>query len=144
MITLRSRPGWWVVGFGAALLAAGPAGSALAQTPNGIEQVQDAFADGDAHALLGGASDRVEIALLGRSRLYSRQQAVHVMLDFFRRYPPEGFTIQSQAREEGSWFATGQYRYKHAEHPLQVYLRLRLRDNQWELREVRIEERQRE
>jgi hypothetical protein len=144
MITLRSRPGWWIVGVSAVLLAAGPVGPTLAQTPNGIEKVQDAFADGDAYALLGGASDRVEIALLGRSRLYSRQQAVHVMLDFFRRYPPEGFTLQSQDREEGSWFATGLYRHRHAEHPLQVYLRLRLRDDRWELREVRVEERQRE
>ena len=66
------------------------------------------------------------------------------MQDFFRRYPPEGFALQSQAQEQGSWFATGRYRYKHAEQPLLVYLRLRLKSDQWELREMRIEERQRE
>ena len=137
-------PRWWIVGFSMALLAAGPAGRAVAQTQHGIGKVQGAFAQGDARALLGDASDRVEIALLGRSRLYSRAQAFYVMQDFFRRYPPEGFTLQSQAQEQGSWFATGRYRYKHAEQPLLVYLRLRLKSDQWELREMRIEERQRE
>lgn len=135
---------WGIIGFSIALLAGGPVGRTVAQTPYGIEKVQDAFAKGDAHALLDDASDRIEIGLFGRSRLYSRAQAIHVVQGFFQRYPPAGFTLQSQAPEEGSWFATGQYRYKHAEHPLQVYLRLRLKNDQWELREVRIEERRRE
>lgn len=138
-----SRLGW-ILGFSIVLLAGGAVKPAAAQTPFGIETVQDAFAKGDARALLNGASDRVEIALLGRNELYSRAQAIHVVQGFFQRYPPVGFTLQSQAKEEGSWFATGRYRYKHAEHPLQVYLRLRLKDDQWELREVRIEERRRE
>ncbi len=144
MTRLRPMPRWWIVGFSMALLAAGPVGRAVAQTQHGIGKVRDAFAQGDARALLGDASDRIEIALLGRSRLYSRAQAFYVMQDFFRRYPPEGFTLQSQAQEQGSWFATGRYRYKHAEQPLLVYLRLRLKSDQWELREMRIEERQRE
>ncbi len=135
---------WGIIGFSIALLAGGPVRRTVAQTPYGIEKVQDAFAKGDAHALLDDASDRIEIGLFGRSRLYSRAQAIHVVKGFFQRYPPVGFTLQSQAQEEGSWFATGRYRYKHAEHPLQVYLRLRLKNDQWELREVRIEERRRD
>ena len=107
-----------------------------------LDQVQEAFAAGDADALLGEAADRVEIALLGRSKLYSRAQAIYVMQDFFRRYPPEAVTLKNNAQDDGSWFATGQYHYKHAGHPLQVYLRLHLKDRQWQLREVRIEQRQ--
>ena len=123
------------------LLGAFVAGPVWAQQA-ALEQVQEALAAGDADALLGEAADRVEIALLGRSKLYSRAQATYVMQDFFRRYPPETFTLQNNAQDNGSWFATGRYQYKHAEHPLQVYLRLHLKGQLWQLREVRIEQRQ--
>ena len=106
-----------------------------------LSQVQEAFAAGNADAVLAGAADRVEIALLGQSKLYSRAQATYVMEDFFRRYPPEAFTLHNDAREDGNWFATGRYQYKHAEQPLYVYVRLRLKGQQWELLEVRVEQR---
>lgn len=106
-----------------------------------LNQVQEAFATGDADAVLADAADRVEIALLGQSKLYSRAQATYVMEDFFRRYPPEVFTFHNDAQEDGNWFATGRYQYKHAEQPLHVYVRLRLKGEQWELLEVRVEQR---
>ena len=124
-----------------ALLAGFRGTAAQAQQGQALMQMQDAFAGGDAEALLGDAADRVEIALLGQSKLYSRAQAIYVMDDFFKRYPPEGFTLQNDAQDEGNWFATGRYQYVHADQPLHVYLRMRLKDQQWELREVRIEER---
>ena len=142
--SLRPMLRGWIIGCSIVLLAGGSVTRAVGQTPDGIEKVQQAFETGDAPSLLSNASDRIEIALLGRSRLYSRAQAIHVVQGFFQRYPTAGFTIQSQAREESSWFVAGRYRYKHAEHPLQVYLRFRLKDDAWELREVRVEERQRE
>ena len=100
---------WGIIGFSIVLLAGGPVGQTVAQTPYGIEKVQDAFAKGDAQALLDDASDRIEIGLFGRSRLYSRAQAIHVVQGFFQRYPPVGFTLQSQAQEQDSWFATGRF-----------------------------------
>ena len=118
-------------------LATGPV---LAQEA-ALDQLQEAFATGDADAVLADAADRVEIALLGQSKLYSRAQATYVMADFFRRYPPESFTLRNDAREDGNWFATGRYQYKHAEQPLHVYVRLRLKGDQWELLEVRVEQR---
>ncbi len=124
-----------------ALLAAGPA---AAQQATPLARLGQAFEAGDAHALLADAADRVEIALLGSSKLYSRAQATYVMQEFFREYPPEQFTLQNESRTEGSWIAAAHYRYKRAEHPLQVYVRLRVKGEQWELREVRVEERQRE
>ena len=123
------------------LLGGFGAGPVWAQQGAALSQVQEAFAAGDAKALLGEAADRVEIALLGGSKLYSRAQAIYVMEDFFRRYPPETFTLQNDAQEDGNWFATSRYRYKHAERPLHVYLRLRKKDGRWQLHEVRVEER---
>lgn len=129
----------WTLG----LLSLGVAGSAWGQEPP-LLKVQEAFAAGDANALLGEAADRLEIALMGQSKLYSRAQATYVMEDFFRRYPPEQFTLQNDSQGGGNWFATGQYHYKHTEQPLHVYVRLHRKGEQWELREVRIERRQRE
>ncbi len=117
------------------------AGPAQAQQ-TALDRVEEAFKTGDADALLSEAADRVEIALLGRSKLYSRAQATYVMKDFFRRYPPGTFTPRNNTPDGSNWFATGLYQYKHAEQPLQVYLRLHLKDQQWQLREVRIEQRQ--
>ncbi len=117
------------------------AGPALAQQ-TALDRVEEAFKNGDADALLDEAADRVEIALLGGSKLYSRAQATYVMKDFFQRYPPEAFTPRNNTPDGSNWFATGLYRYKHTRQPLQVYLRLHLKDQQWQLREVRIEQRQ--
>ncbi len=129
--------------FAAALLVLLPLGQAAAQQ-EALPRLQRAFVAGNAHALLAAAADRVEIALLGRGKLYSRAQATYVMQDFFREYPPEAFALQSESRTDGSWIAAGQYRCKQAERPFQVYLRLRLKEAQWELREIRIEEHLRE
>lgn len=117
---------------------------APAQEATPFDALREAFAAGNAPVLLRDAGERVAIALLGNSKLYSRAQATYVMQDFFQRYPPEAFTLQNNERDGSNWFATGRYRYRHAEQPLQVFLHLRLKDEQWELREVRIEQRRRE
>ena len=130
----------WLVAVLAVLLGGLAGGPAQAQEA-ALDRVQVAFADGDADAVLADAADRVEIALLGQSKLYSRAQATYVMEDFFRRYPPDVFTLDNSAGDEANWFATGRYRYKHADKPLHVYLRLRQKAERWELLEVRVEQR---
>lgn len=142
MATLNDivRRGWLLAVLGFGMLGGLAAGPVQAQEA-ALSRLQEAFAAGDADAVLADAADRVEIALLGQSKLYSRAQATYVMEDFFRRYPPETFTLHNDARDEGNWFATGRYQYKHAEQPLHVYLRLRLRGEQWEVLEVRVEQR---
>lgn len=129
-----------------ALLLLGLASPATAQdttgtAPNALEHLQAAFVAGDADALLEGAADRVEITLLGQSRLYSRAQAMYVMRDFFREYAPERFVLVSENQAEGSWIADAQYGYRGAEQILQIYLRLRQLADGWELREIRIAQR---
>lgn len=128
------------------LLLGGVAAPSAAQdstaAPDALVRLQAAFVAGDADALLGGAAERVEITLLGQSRLYSRAQAMYVMRDFFREYVPEQLLLVSENQAEGSWIADAQYRYRGAERALQVYLRLRHHADGWELREIRIEQRQ--
>jgi hypothetical protein len=111
------------------------------QTP--LVEIREALRRGDAQALLAVAAERVEIALLGRSTLYSRSQATYVLQDFFRHYPPKRFVLINDSRAGGSWFAVGRYEVQGGDQPLDVYLRLRARGGGWELREVRIEQRRR-
>jgi len=144
MVGYRLGWGWWIGMLGMVLAGSVVAAPARAQQMEALGRLREAFVAGDANALLRDASDRVEIALLGRSKLYSKAQGTYVLQDFFRRYPPQDFTLQHNEPEAGNWFTTGRYRYKHAEQPLQVYVRFRQKGAQWELREVRIEERRRE
>jgi hypothetical protein len=118
---------------------------AVAQQEIALETVERAVAAGDADALLGEASDRVEIALFGSSTLYSRAQALYVMQQFFQDHPPVQFSLQHTSVADGNWFASGPYFYTHSDRPLRVYVRLRAKgEGAWEVREIRIEERLRE
>lgn len=116
-------------------------GTAAAQDTPDLRTVRDAFVQGDAKMLLDAAGDRVEIALMGQGQLYSRAQATYVMQDFFREHPPEQFSLEPGYGDEGSWIVAGEYWYRQEEASLQVYIHLRLKEKQWEVREIRIEPR---
>jgi len=129
----------WLMGL--LLVLAGMSQSAVAQQEEALAFVERAVAGGDAEALLSEATERVEIALFGSSTLYSRAQALYVMEHFFQDYPPVQFSLQHTSAADGNWFASGPYYHAHSDRPLRVYVRLRVRgEEQWEVREVRIEE----
>ncbi len=112
-----------------------------AQHREALRSVEAAFKGGDAERLLAHAADRVELALFDRTMLYSRAQAVYVMTSFFRDNPPGAFVLEDSSSTDGSWFVTARYWREGSERPHQVYLRLREKSGQWELRELRIERR---
>ncbi|NBC00797.1 MAG: DUF4783 domain-containing protein [Bacteroidetes bacterium] len=132
------------------LTTAGPA-VATAQTTvadtslqtQALEHVRDAFARGDARALLAPATERIEMTLLGRSTHYSRSQAIYVMEEFFRDYPPEQFAVEDTSGAEGSWFMAYEYWSTRGQEPMQVFIRVRTLDDSWEVREIRVERRRR-
>lgn len=108
-----------------------------------LEHVRDAFARGDARALLAPATERIEMTLLGRSTHYSRSQAIYVMEEFFRDYPPEQFAVEDTSGAEGSWFMAYEYWSTRGQDPMQVFIRVRTLDDSWEVREIRVERRRR-
>lgn len=108
-----------------------------------MTELQAAFAEGDAPALLRHAATHVEIALFGASKLYSQGQALYVMQDFFGKHPPDKFVFRDYAHTKGGSFAEGDYWSRRSERPLRVYVRLRVQGDDWEVREVLIEERRR-
>ena len=106
-----------------------------------LNQVKEAFQQGNERDLLAGAADRLEVAVLEAPSFYSRAQAMYVMEDFFRTYPPKQFDIQDADPSEESLYAPGLYWSTSQSEPFRVYVRLRRIAQQWELREIRIEQR---
>ncbi len=109
-----------------------------------MERIQTALEKGDARLLLDASAERLELNLLGTNGLYSRSQAQYVMQNFFRQYPPKRFSFQERTEAQGSQVGAGYYWHEPAEQPLWVFVMLRDKDGQPELREIRIERRLRE
>lgn len=113
---------------------------AAAQTERGLlDEVETALETGDVTALSRRSADRVELTLFGAASMYSRGQAMYVMADFFREFPPVRAALREPSRSGSNWFALGEYYYERADEPLRVFVRLRSKAGRWELREVRIE-----
>jgi hypothetical protein len=104
-----------------------------------VDRVEAALSKGDANGFLAHAADRVEIAVLGTSTLYSRAQATYVLEQFFREYPPMRFSADRPAATGGNFFVAGRYWYGSDDRYLNVYMRFRSREGAYEVRELRIE-----
>lgn len=105
-----------------------------------LRRIERAMASGDIRSLFYSFSEQVEVMIHGEGSMYSRAQATYVMRDFFRAYPPEQFELDDVARARDSHIAMGEYWYRGEEQAMRVYLRMRLRDGRWELKELRIEQ----
>lgn len=134
----------WISWIGVVLWVLLWVGHARAQQESPRDKLLRAFTAGDAQILLEEAADRVEIALLGRTTLYSRAQATYVLQSFFQEHPPQGLSIQDHSLSDNHWLATGLYTHQKETEPFDVYVRFRLKEEKWELRELRIEQRRQE
>ncbi len=138
---LKSYAGALLLG---ALLAGGlPPGAAVAQSEgdDAIGRLERAFAEGAARDLLAPAPDRVEMGLLEATTLYTRSQAVYVLQDFFKEYPPVRVELEDPTVTSANRFVAGQYWHEGADRPLQLYLQLEERGGAWQLRSLRIQQR---
>ena len=117
----------------------------LHQNPAWSQQVDElvlvkaAMTNGDARKLMTVASDRVELALLGASRQYSRSQASLVLRKFFEQYRPRSFEIVDSTQSNKGIFLEGRIRLTDSDKLLRAYLRLNQADGHWTLRELLIE-----
>ncbi len=101
--------------------------------------VQRALSRASVDSIIALSSDRIEIAVLGKSKLYSKAQARYVLKDFFDRYPPVRVTFRNPSATDKGIFAAGSYRHTADGEPLRVYVRLRRDDASWSLREIVVE-----
>ncbi len=100
-----------------------------------IERLTAAVDAADVEALLELSGPRLEVGLFGAARLYSRSQAGHVLRGFFRDNPTARLSINEVASTESAWYASAAYHRPADVQPLRLYLRLRLTEGVWELRE---------
>ena len=89
-----------------------------------VQLVMQSLATGEAAKLMALAGERVELALLGQTRRYSRAQALYVLNAFFQQYPPEAFSLSHSLTQGDEWWLTGLYQVRYEETRMRVYLRL--------------------
>lgn len=117
-------------------------GAAYAQQDSTVlAQIESAFRMGDVPSLLDGAADRVDVVIFGKGATYSRDQATLVLADFFRRYPPRNVAFEQQVLADDRRSVVGHYWVASGDDPVAVSVRLRARQDGWQVRAVRIERR---
>ena len=105
-----------------------------------LNQLKSSIMSADAVGLAEQTMNSVEIAQFGEGRYYSRGQATLLLRSFFKEYPPKDFKIVGSTRTPGAWFIEGIYHSKKALKPLRIYIRLRIAEGTWKVREFLIEE----
>lgn len=105
-----------------------------------LARIEAGFKAGNPGILLTDAADPIDIAIYGHGASYSRSQAALVLLDFFRRHPPEQVTIREEVAAEDRRSVIGHYYAVGAREPASIFVRMRMRDGRWEVRSIRIEQ----
>ncbi|NNF03592.1 MAG: DUF4783 domain-containing protein [Rhodothermales bacterium] len=127
---------------GVLFLSAGPGVSGtLAQTSDeALRELTRSFVTADAARLGGLFTPTVDLAILRSSRQYSRRQATLMMRSFFREHPPQSFRVTDFTKTGRGWFIEAVYGTNDRPAPFRVYVRLRLDDRGWLIRDIMIEE----
>lgn len=105
-----------------------------------IARVEASFRGADADGVLDGAATRVEIVLFGQGGMYRRAQAMHVLRDFFRRYPPERVVFAERSSSDDGRMAIGRYWPQDGGAPLTLRLLHRADGDAWALTSIRVEQ----
>jgi hypothetical protein len=126
--------------FGALLLLLflGTASAAHAQDAVRRDALREAFANGNAQAVLAPSAERVAVDLPGGSSKYSRSQAVYVLQQFFDTRPPRRFAWRRTRSSGRGRFLTGRYWPEGEAQPMRVHLRLAKAEGRWAVQVVRI------
>ncbi len=92
-------------------------------------------------AVLADVDGRVEIVLFGQGGVFRRAQAVHVLRDFFRRYPPARVSFSEPSSSDDGQTATGRYSLRSGGNDLNVRVMHRVTGDTWKLASIRIDQR---
>lgn len=123
-----------------ALLLAGARLSTAQDVEPAAAIVLRALETGDAERLLSSTPARLEIALFGATRRYSRPQALFVLRDFFREYPPVRVEPQAATATGAGWMGSFGYTVERGARPLVVGVQMRFLFDQWQVTRVIIRE----
>ena len=105
-----------------------------------LNQIKSSILAADARGLSEQTVYSVEIGLFGAGRYYSQAQATLLLKEFFKEYPPKDFRVTGSTKTPGAWFIEGQYDSTASDSPLRMYIRLRVTEGTWKVREFLVEE----
>jgi len=104
-----------------------------------LSQLKASIMSADAVGIAGQTMNSVEIVQFGEGRFYSRGQATLLLKGFFKDYPPDNFKIMASTKSSGGWFVEGVYSPKQSTAKLKIYIRMRVAEGGWKIREFMIE-----
>jgi hypothetical protein len=104
-----------------------------------FDPIIKAMQGSDARSLAAAFSVTVELLLPDNENTYSASQGEMIMKDFFKKYPPDSFTvIQKGTTDPLSRFAIGNYNSSGRQY--QVYINLRKEKDRFLVQKIKFEE----
>jgi hypothetical protein len=104
-----------------------------------FDPILKAIQESDAKALSDSFNMTIELSLPGNENTYSASQGEMVMKDFFKKCPPDSFTLIKQGTTASfSRFAICDY--LSGERKYQVYINLQKEKDQYFIRKIKFEE----
>ena len=113
------------------------AGGAFAQSSGIPGSVISALNSGDASKLAADLNNNVELVISGKNNVYSKQQAVGIIADFFKKNTVTGFNVTHKSDKGASSFLIGTLNTKNGDH--RVYVLTRSSDGKSLIQQIRIE-----
>ena len=101
------------------------------------EQVILSLKSGNAAKLASHFSQNIELVVLDSENVYSKAHAQQVIDDFFKKYPPQGFTIIHQGGKGDSSYAIGNLQVK--DDKFRVYFLVKTQNGASYIHQLRIE-----
>ena len=96
-----------IISLAAILVALLTSFTSLLQT---ADKITEALKKGDAKSLAVYFNKSVELVILDKENIYSKEQAELVVKDFFKKYPPSGFEVQHNGGPEEAKYSIGIYK----------------------------------
>jgi len=108
-----------------------------AQTSSVPSDIISAFKDGDANRLSAYLNDNVELVMENNNNIFSKQQTLTILSDFFKKNKVNGFQVLHQGEKETSNFIIGTL--KTSNDDFRVYILMRKANNKTLILQIRIE-----
>lgn len=93
--------------------------------------------NGNAVKLASHFSQNIELVVLDNENVYSKAHAQKVISDFFKKYPPQNFTIIHQGGKDDSSYAIGNLQVK--DDKFRVYFLIKAQNGASYIHQLRIE-----
>ena len=112
-------------------------GTVQAQSSGIPNSVISALNSGDASKLAADLNNNVELVISGKNNVYSKQQAVGIIADFFKKNPVSGFNVTHKSEKGAASFLIGSLTTKNGNH--RVYVLTRSSGGKSLIQQIRIE-----